>query len=101
MKTGGGRDERPYPGGDAYGHHQNVVDHEGGASDQPGITAKIFRCDGIGASAAGISSNRLDVGEVDDRQKHDNTRAHRHNIRNPGSAKRNQQRQSGFRSVSR
>src|ERR1051325_8222016 len=46
-----------------------------------------------------IGGNRLTIGEIDDREQHDDARADGHDVGDPGESERNQQGERGFGAV--
>ena len=62
-----GGDKRPYAGGDSHRGGKNVVDHQGGCSEQPGKFSQVFPSHRVGAAAVWVSGNGLPIRKVNDR----------------------------------
>ena len=95
------RHQGPDPRRNADGHHQHVVQQERRRGEQARGRAQVLLGDRVRPAALRIRRDRLAIGKVDDDQEHDDQRADRPDVRHPGRAQRNQERQRGLRPVSR
>ena len=95
------RDKRADTSGNPNRDRQHVINHERRCSQKARGDAEVLSRDGVGASAAGIGLDRLPVREINDGQEDDDARADGNHVSDSRRAKRDQQRESGFGTVSR
>src|SRR5262244_1521011 len=93
------RHQRTDPGGDTDRGGENVVEHEGGGSEQAGKGAEILRGNRIGTAPARIGSNGLAIGKINNREQRDDAGADRYDVGDTCESQRNQERESGFGTV--
>jgi len=96
-----GGNQRAHSRRNSHGDNQDVIEHQRRRREQAGEDAQVLGGHRVRAAASGIRRNRLPVGKVDDDQQHDNREADRNDVAHASRAERNQQRESGFRSVRR
>ena len=101
LEAGCGGNQSADSGRDAHGHHQDVIDNQRRGRQQRDILPQIFARDRIRAAAARISRDGLKIGNIDDDQQRDNAEADGYDVLNAESAQRDQQRECGFRTVTR
>jgi hypothetical protein len=69
LEPGYCRNESAHSGGYAHGYDENVVNHQRRGGEKSCGSAEVLACDGIRPSTAGISLDRLAIGEIHNRQE--------------------------------
>ena len=81
---------------DSDRHVKNVVQHQGRGRHQPRPNAKIFFRNCVCPAACRISSNRLTVGDVKDRQQRDDDQRDRDDVIKSHNAEWQENRERGL-----
>ena len=100
-KLGTAETKRTDSGGDADGHHQDVVDNQRRGGQQRDILSQVLSRHRVGAAASRIGGDGLKVGNVDNDQQRNDAEADRDHVVDAQGAQRDQQRERGLRAVRR
>src|SRR5258708_1896889 len=95
-----GGDQGADPRGNAHGRGKNVVRQQSRRREKSSEGAQVEAGDGIRAAAGRIGGDGLAIGKVDDDQQRNDRRADGDDVLHAEQAKRNQQAERRFRTVS-